>query len=118
ANHAQAAVAAAIEMVRITRRVTADRSFGSASRGRAPLRIGCSVHSGPVVCGNTGVAGRSQYSVFGDTANVAARLEELNKLPDLNRDFPSELVISEATFDRLSHPPPTRGPFPFELRGR
>jgi class 3 adenylate cyclase len=114
ANHAQAAVEAAVEIVRVSRRISDERR----RQGGASLRIGCSIHSGPVVGGNVGAAERSQYAVMGDTTNVAARLEELNKAPELNQEFPSEIVLSQATYERLGHPPPVRGPFEFEIRGR
>lgn len=41
------------------------------------LRIG--IHTGPVVAGNIGGVSRMKYCVMGDTVNVAARLEEMNK---------------------------------------
>jgi class 3 adenylate cyclase len=113
-NHAQAAVDAAIGIVHASRRMSAERR----GEGGRPLRIGCGINSGPVVCGNLGWAQRSQFAAIGDTTNVAARLEELNKAPLLNDEFPSEIVISEATFTQLTTAPPVRGPFPVEIRGR
>jgi adenylate cyclase len=44
---------------------------------RLPTRIGLNV--GYVVVGNVGGSGRFAYSVIGDCANTAARLESLNK---------------------------------------
>jgi adenylate cyclase len=41
------------------------------------LRVG--IHTGPVVAGHIGGASRMKYCVMGDTVNVAARLEEMNK---------------------------------------
>ena len=37
------------------------------------------MHSGPVVVGNIGSASRMNYTIVGETVNVAARLEELGK---------------------------------------
>ena len=97
-------------IVRISREGLADSSL--------PARVGCSLHSGLVAIGNRGGPGRIEFAVVGDTVNVAARLEELNKAPRLNEEFPSEIVISAATYERLVDPPPVRGPFEFPIRGR
>lgn len=114
ANHAQAAVDAASEIVRLSRRISTVR----VSAGRQPVRVGCGVNSGLVVCGNLGDLSRAEYTVIGDTVNLAARLEELNKAPELNAEGPSQVVISRETYDRLAQPPPTRGPFELTIRGR
>ncbi len=44
---------------------------------RIAVRIG--IHTGEVVAGLAGSRERQTYTVYGDTVNVAARLEELNK---------------------------------------
>jgi adenylate cyclase len=58
-----------------------DRAVGAFNRERyprcLPTRIGLNV--GDVVVGNVGGSGRFAYSVIGDCANTAARLEGLNK---------------------------------------
>jgi adenylate cyclase len=113
-NHAQAGVDAAVELIQVTRRVSAARTLA----GKQPVRVGCSINSGRVVCGNLGGEERAEYSVIGDTVNVAARLEELNKSPVLNEGSPSEIVISHENYQRLQSPPPVLGPFEFAIRGR
>ena len=51
------------------------------------------MHSGPLVAGNLGSAQRMNYTVIGDTVNVAARLEGLAG--------PGEVMITEDTYARL-----------------
>lgn len=50
--------------------------------GRNPVRAGIGLHIGEVFSGVIGDAERLEYSVFGDTVNIAARLEELTKTVD------------------------------------
>ncbi len=54
------------------------RQFNEAHRGgQMPTRIG--LHAGRVALGNVGGGGRLSYSIFGDSINTAARIQELNK---------------------------------------
>ncbi|MBP6819072.1 MAG: adenylate/guanylate cyclase domain-containing protein [Ferrovibrio sp.] len=47
--------------------------------GLPALRIRVGLHSGPVVVGNIGAPGRINYTVVGDTVNIAQRLEQLGR---------------------------------------
>jgi class 3 adenylate cyclase len=47
--------------------------------GGEPVRLRIGIHTGPAVVGNIGAPGRVNYTLIGDTVNVAQRLEELGK---------------------------------------
>ncbi|QDI77382.1 MULTISPECIES: adenylate/guanylate cyclase domain-containing protein [Leisingera] len=83
--------------------------------GGAGLAAGIGVHWGEVFSGVTGTPERLEYSVFGDTVNTAARLEQLTKVHGM------ALIASEALLRAAGAEPARNGwtALPAEvLRGR
>jgi len=84
ANHAVSAVRACAAMLRSL------RAFNEANPGRS-FNVRCAVNTGPAVAGNVGTPTRMEYTVLGDTVNVAARL---SKFPQVNR-----IVVGARTYE-------------------
>ncbi len=79
------------------RAVTAARSLQSLASNREfdghRLRLRIGVATGPVAAGTVGGATSQTYTVYGDTVNLAQRLERLNK------ELGTASLISGATFE-------------------
>jgi adenylate cyclase len=67
-----------------------------AREGWPAYRTRFGLHSGEAVVGNIGSADRMSYTVLGAAVNLAARLESLNK------EYGTEILVSEAVADRVA----------------
>lgn len=74
-RHAAKALEAALAMRRAMDAVS--RSLAERGLPRLAARFG--LHAGPAVVGNVGSRERFNYTILGDTVNLASRLESLNK---------------------------------------
>ncbi|HVS01423.1 MAG TPA: adenylate/guanylate cyclase domain-containing protein, partial [Thermoanaerobaculia bacterium] len=91
-DHAARAVRAAIEVQRAIDGWNRDRR----ARGASPVLARIAINTGPVVVGDVGSNRRVDYTILGNTVNVAARLEDAAA-------GPGEIVIGGATFDELGN---------------
>jgi adenylate cyclase len=84
-DHANRAVAASWEIAR----AIAERYAGT-------IRVGIGINSGPVVVGSVGGGGRWEFTLIGDSVNVAKRVEQATK------ELGDTVLLSEETRSRLS----------------
>ncbi len=85
----QSALAMMAEMAPLNERLEAEALEDG--RKHVPLKVGLGLNSGPAVVGNMGSELRIDYSVLGDTVNLAARLEGQSKA------YGVDIVIGETT---------------------
>jgi adenylate cyclase len=81
-----------------------------AARGATALGIGIGVAHGPLVFGVIGVENRLEYTVIGETVNLAAKLEKHNKTEAASACAPASMIGLARSQD------PTLVPHGFELR--
>ncbi len=84
-DHAERAVAAAEEMIQFVETAREDWT----ARFGIKLEIAIGINSGDAIVGNIGSSKRMEYTVVGDTVNLAARLEDIAR--------PNQVLVAERT---------------------
>jgi class 3 adenylate cyclase len=105
-NDPERAVRCALEMMESIERFNRQTAINLPT----PLGLHVGLHSGMVIAGNVGSDLRMNYSVIGDTVNLAARLVEMAP-----RD---EIFLSEETFKLIENVVIAEGPFSTTFRGK
>ncbi|MGF6306282.1 adenylate cyclase [Bradyrhizobium sp. i1.8.4] len=93
ADHCERACRAALQARAANE--TINRQFDAEGLPLFHTRFG--IHAGEAVVGNLGSSERMNYTVLGNVVNLAARLEGLNK------DYGTQILISEAVYARTKH---------------
>lgn len=94
-DHAARAVRSAWEMLEAIETINHAR----VATGRDPVRIGIGVDTGTVVTGCLGSGLRLEFTVIGDTVNIASRLESATK------EAGTPVLLSEATLEHARQHP-------------
>ncbi|WP_155317883.1 adenylate/guanylate cyclase domain-containing protein [Desulfosarcina alkanivorans] len=85
-DHVERTVRAAVDLM--------DRLRHQSIHGNPLLAsVGVGIHTGPIVSGNLGSQAKMEYTVIGDTVNLASRLSGLAA--------PGEVLVTDTVFDRL-----------------
>jgi adenylate cyclase len=88
-RHAALACHTALEMLTVLDELKATWK----SLGLPLVDIGVGINTGPMIVGNMGSANRFNYTVVGDSVNLASRVESLNKT------YGTNILVSEYTYE-------------------
>ena len=105
-DHAERAVRSACALMASL----ADWNEQRRQEGLEPVEVRVAIHSGPVVVGDIGSETRVDYTVLGNTVNVAARLEEYAAAP-------GQIVIGETTYAAVADLFPTEPLGDVQMKG-
>jgi adenylate cyclase len=82
------------------------------SEGHMPLSHGIGIHTGSILAASIGSPNRLSYAMIGDTVNLAARLQGLNKITG------TEILVSAATYERIGKDCGFRALPPVSIKGK
>lgn len=88
-NGALAAVAAGLEILKRLEVLNKKELFPGVSE----IKIGIGIHTGQAIIGNVGSQEKMDYTIIGDSVNLASRVESLTK------KYNTPLLISDATYE-------------------
>jgi adenylate cyclase len=92
ADHPEQAVLAAKEMIAALEKINAtlkERGF------EHEIKIGVGINTGVATIGEIGSEQKKNYTVVGDTVNLASRLESITK------EYKTPLIFSEYTYEKI-----------------
>ena len=92
ANHRELAIKTALEMIEKLKELNKNNGFGDNNK----INIGIGINTGKCIVGNMGSEQRFDYSVIGDSVNLASRLEGVSK------NYDATLVVGEDTYRDIS----------------
>ena len=95
-DHATHGFNAAIGMIEALEDLNRDLSTRLSILQDKKIRIGIGINTGDCVVGNMGSKSRFDYSVLGDTVNVASRLQELSK------SYEANIILGEECYEALA----------------
>jgi len=90
-DHALLACRAAVEMIEKLRELRTD----FLARGLPALHVRIGINSGKMVVGNMGSKQRMDYTIMGDSVNLASRIEGVSKL------YGTSILITQDTLDLI-----------------
>jgi class 3 adenylate cyclase len=105
-DHALMAARAALAMQDSIRELSEKR----VAAGKPPLSVGIGLNAGEVIAGTVGTTERMEYTVIGDSVNLAARLESIAG--------PGQILVPVQTYARLDGVVQGRPLGLFTLRGK
>jgi adenylate cyclase len=105
-DHALMAARTALAMQAAIRELSARR----VAAGQSPLAVGIGLNAGEVIAGTIGSDARMEYTVVGDSVNLAARLESCAG--------PGQILVSAETYARLDGAVRGRPLGRFNVKGR